>query len=156
MSQRVCLSHLMISLFYTCAHTVMKVGLPKLTAPGRNDFPLKQTVSVVLSVSLHGRNLLYKGSENKIVTCRNSLSSLFSRGKWTLLSVYYAVSIIVLTLAHWLVVIVKPFHSMYRCFGLVLRPPDSTGTTCLVFAEFDSSQPVTSVVNYLQRAMRSR
>ena len=45
------------------------------------------------------------------------------------------------------------FHSY---FGLVLRPPDSTGNTCLVFAEFDSTQPVISVVNYLQAAMRSR
>ena len=43
-----------------------------------------------------------------------------------------------------------------RCFGVILRPPDSMTYTCLVFAEFDSSQPVTSVVNYVQRAMRNR
>ena len=44
----------------------------------------------------------------------------------------------------------------YSCFGVVLRPPDSVSYTCLVFAEFDSTQPVTSVVNYVQRVMRSR
>ena len=41
-----------------------------------------------------------------------------------------------------------------RCFGVFYRRQDGHGFCCLLFAEYDSSQPVRSVVNYMLRIMK--
>jgi hypothetical protein len=42
------------------------------------------------------------------------------------------------------------------CFGVFTRLPDSGGHSCLLFAQYSPSQPVTSVLSYLHQVMRQR
>ena len=53
-----------------------------------------------------------------------------------------------------MLLVILSVYPQHRCFGVVVHPQDSFGYSCLVFAELDSAQPVTSVVNFVQKVMR--
>ena len=42
------------------------------------------------------------------------------------------------------------------CFGVFTRLPDGGGHSCLLFAQYSTSQPVTSVLSYLHQVMRQK
>ena len=48
------------------------------------------------------------------------------------------------------------FCLFFSCFGIVVRKPQNPlEHECLVFAEIDPMQPVTAVIDFVQRAMKN-